>query len=62
MQQVGLLMEVAGLKDERVEVKRHTAEVLQSTRTGLDEALGSEESQGLHVFCVSRCVSLWAGC
>ncbi len=48
-QHVGLLMEVAGLEEKWVEVKRHTVEVLQRTRTTLDEALGSEESQCLHV-------------
>lgn len=51
MQQVSLLMEVAGLKEEWVEVKRHTVEVLFSTLATLDEALSSEESQRLHGSC-----------
>lgn len=45
MQQVSLLMEVAGLEEKWVEVKRHTVEVLQSTRTTLDKALSSKESE-----------------
>lgn len=49
MQQVSLLMEVAGLEEKWVEVKRHTIEVLQSSRTTLGEALSCKESQCLHV-------------
>lgn len=45
MEKVSLLVEVAGLKEKRVDVKRHTAEVLLSTRTTLDETLSSKESQ-----------------
>ena len=49
MQQDSLLMEVAGLEDNWVEVKRHTTEVFQGSGATLDEALSSEESQRLHV-------------
>lgn len=49
VQQVSLLMEVAGLEEEWVEIKRHQVEILLSTGPNLDEALGSKESQGLHV-------------
>lgn len=41
-------MEVAGLEEKWVEVKRHTVEVLQSGWTSLNKALSSEESQRLH--------------
>lgn len=51
MQQDSLLMEVAGLEDNWVEVKRHTTEVFQGSRATLDEALSSKESQRLHVSC-----------
>lgn len=50
MQHLSLLVEVAGLEEKWVEVKRHTGEVFQSSRTSLNEALSSKESQGLHVF------------
>lgn len=49
MQQVSLLMEVAGLEEEWVEVKRHPVKPLLGTRDSSDEALGSQESQRLHV-------------
>lgn len=50
MQHLSLLVEVAGLEEKRVEVKRHIGEVFQNSRTSLNEALSSKESQGLHVF------------
>lgn len=53
MQQVSLLMEVAGLEEEWVEVNRHTAEVLLSTRATLGKFFSSEESQRLHGSSVS---------
>lgn len=56
MQHLSLLVEVAGLEEKWVEVKRHTGEVFQSSRTSLNEALSSKESQGLHVFSVFLCV------
>lgn len=49
VQHVGLLVQVAGLKEERVEVKGHAAEVPTSVRAASGEALGSDEAQGLHV-------------
>ena len=49
VQQVGLLVKVAGLEEKWVEIKRQTVEVLQSRWTSLSETLGSQESQGLHV-------------
>lgn len=65
MQHLSLLVEVAGLEEKWVEVKRHTGEVFQSSRTSLNEALSSKESQGLHVFsffCVCWYVFDLASC
>lgn len=49
VQQVSLLVEVAGLEKEWVEVKRHPVKPLPGIRSSSDEALGSKESQRLHV-------------
>lgn len=49
VQQVSLLVEVAGLQEEWVEVKRHPVKLLSGTRASSDEALSSKESQRLHV-------------
>lgn len=49
VQQVSLLVEVAGLEEEWVEVKRHPVKPLPGTHVSLDEALSSKESQRLHV-------------
>ncbi len=63
MQEVSLLMEVAGLKEKWVEVKRHAVKVLLSTGTTLDEAFSSKESQRLHVFRIyPSCFIFEAGC
>lgn len=49
VQQASLLVEVAGLEEEWVEVKRHPVKPLAATGARPDEALSGEESQRLHV-------------
>lgn len=49
MQHFSLFIQVAGLEEKWVEVKRHAAEVPEGTRTSLDEALSCKEAQRLHV-------------
>jgi hypothetical protein len=55
------LVHVAGLEEERVEVERHTTEVLPGSLATLGEPLSSEEPETFHgsLFYVLPVLEVW---
>ena len=48
MEEEGLLVQVAGIEEEWIEIEQQTAKVLHGARATLSEALGSKKPQALH--------------